>query len=261
MKPVISLQNIYYEREASVILDHVSFQFMPGEQWCILGPNGAGKSTLIAILCAYIWPQTGQASVLGQQVGNGISTATYREKTGLFQPSLQRELYVFHPGITALEVVLTGSDDSLASYRDYSAHKDEALRLMQKFHLPIPPNRPFARLSAGEQRQILLLRALLKNPQLLILDEPYESLDIPHRYELEQIWQKAIQERQLHTLAVLHRIEEIHPLTTHVLLLKKGRVFFQGPLEEALQSERISELYNMKLSIHRKHGRYFCAIL
>lgn len=255
------MQNIVYEKENARILDNVSFVFKPGEQWCILGPNGAGKSTLISILCAYSWPLSGQATVLDRKVGQGISAWRYRERIGLFQPALQKELCVYHPAITALEVVLTGSDDSLASYHDYTPRQAQARRLMENFHSSIPPHRPFGRLSAGEQRKILLLRALMKEPEILILDEPYESLDIPNRYEIEQIWQRTIETRQLHTLCVLHRIEEIHPLTTHVLLLKKGQVFFQGLLEEALQSERISELYDMKLSIHNKHGRYFCAIV
>jgi len=256
------MQNVSFVRGGATILDDLSFRMHSGEQWVVLGPNGSGKSTFASILAGTLWPTRGSVRVLGKTYGE-IDLRAFRGRLGFFQPAQQASLHEFHPRMSALETILTGYDGSLAVYRDYPEAAISRARELFQSHLvgaarSFPETRPFARLSSGERRKTLLLRMLMPRPELVILDEPYESLDIPSRVGAERMLQERIAEAKVPSIVILHRVEEIPRFATHLLLLKAGRVFAAGPIDELLQSDRISELYEARLKIGRDSGRYYC---
>ncbi|MBI3395280.1 MAG: ABC transporter ATP-binding protein, partial [Spirochaetia bacterium] len=124
--------------------------------------------------------------------------------------------------------------------------------------VPYPEDRPFNVLSSGERHRTLLARALIARPPLLILDEPYESLDIPARIALEKLLEAVVTESGMSTVTILHRVEEIPPFATHALLLKNGAVAFSGPVREVITSQTLSDLYNAALRIETFGVRFAC---
>jgi iron complex transport system ATP-binding protein len=241
---VLALTDIHFIRKGTRILDGIDWKFTAGEHWAVIGPNGA-------------------VEVLGGVYGR-INLPEHRKQIGVFQPGLQGALGVHHPGITALDIVMTGDNASLAIYDDIPEDTRRRARELFERHFfgdrgeRLPPDRPFRLLSAGERRKILLLRALMSRPELLILDEPYESLDIPGRLQLERILTAHVNETRLPTMTIVHRIEEVPPFVTKVLLLKSGRVFRSGPTDEMLRGDVFSELYEVPLEIGRRGERYYC---
>lgn len=255
---LLELQEVSYIREGTPILQGVSWRVGEGEHWLVLGPNGAGKSTLAKIALGYEWPSSGAVLRFGRRA-IGTPIGELRRQIGFFQPALLDAHGVFHPDATALDILLTGLDGSLARYRDFAA--GEIDRAQALFDTAFQRNRgfssarAFALLSAGERRKILLLRALIARPPLLILDEPFESLDLAARFELEQLLDE-YRAAGLQMVMILHRLEEVPPFLSHALLLKAGIALESGPIESALTSERLTELYKWPLRIHRLAGRY-----
>lgn len=232
-----------------------------GEHWVILGPNGSGKSTLAAILCGMEWPTSGHVEILGAVPGY-VDLRKIKERIGLFQPAQHDNVGVFHPEMSALDVVLTGFDASLAVYRDYPEEaRERALALLGTAFPPsYPPDRPFCLLSSGERRKTLLLRALFGRPDVLLLDEPYESLDLGSRMMLEELLVQKTTTDALPTVTILHRMEEIPVFATHAFLLKEGRVLHQGPIEECIQNEMLSKLYDTPVRVIREGRRFACFV-
>lgn len=200
--------------------------------------------------------------MLGETYGQGVDVRKMRARMGVFQPAQQAGLDVYHPDATAFDVILTGADGSLARYREYSATEIErANELFATYfsgRASFPARRLFQKLSSGERRKVLLLRIFMPGPDLVVLDEPYESLDIPSRIELETILVDYVKRNATPSLTILHRVEEIPQFTTHVLLLKGGRVFAAGSLAEILTSRALSDLYGVPLKLGRDGGRFYC---
>lgn len=258
---MIRLKEIHFLRGGNSILSGIDWEVKKGEHWVMLGPNGAGKSTIISLITGYQWKTTGHMSVMDMDFGK-TSVQDIRKKIGLFQPTLQLRSSGFHPGMTALDVILMGYDGSLALYHDYEPSVVQKARSLfhqhlMIDHLNIPEDRDFVSLSSGEQRKVILLRSMMNDPELLILDEPYESLDIPSRLGLEHILSTIVQSRTITTITVLHRLEEIPMFSNHALLLKEGRVFQRGLLEDVIHTHTISELYDHPIDVGKQSGRYY----
>ncbi len=260
---VVNLDRVTFVRQGTLILSEFSWNFNAGEHWAIIGPNGAGKTTLVALISGYAWPTTGTLRTLGATHGR-VNLPEHRKQIGIFQPALQSGLDIYHPGITALEIIETGANASLANYAEPSLEvRARAQALFDRHFLKkgvggFPSGRPFRLLSAGERRKVLLLRGLMARPGLLILDEPYESLDIPARLELEKILVNHVAAVHLPTVTIVHRIEEVPPFVTHALLVKNGRVFRAGPVADMVQSATLSDLFDTGLEIGRRGTRYYC---
>ena len=261
--PVISIESVYFYRQGSEILKDINWTARRDEHWVMVGPNGAGKSTLAAVLCAHSWPSRGSVRVLGETYGR-VNLREFKKRLGVFQPAQQNNLGVFHPRLTARDVICTGVDGSLAKYQEYPEDVvRDAQNLLNNYFQDgqgiegFPGDRPFRLLSSGERRKTLLLRVLIARPELLLLDEPYESLDIPSRISLEKSLQNYVQTRRCFTLTIVHRIEEIPVFATHALLIKNGEVFARGPVDEIITSEKLSSLYETPLTIGRKAAHFF----
>ena len=260
---ILSVQAVDFTRQGETILKDINWKINEGEHWALIGPNGSGKSTLPSIMTANDWPSRGRVRVLGETYGR-INLRDFRQRLGVFQPALHASLNVYHPRLTALDVICTGSDGSLAVYHEYSPSvKARAMTLFKRYlqgqggRESFPPERAFAKLSSGERRKVLLLRMLMAGPELLFLDEPYDSLDIPSRLELEEMLNDYVVENRPHTIFIVHRIEEIPAFCSHALLIKDGRVFRSGKLEEIVTSQNLSELYQIPLHVGRKSGIFY----
>ncbi|MBX7058630.1 MAG: ATP-binding cassette domain-containing protein [Leptospirales bacterium] len=255
---LLELHDLSFQRGETAILSKINWSLHSGEHWTFLGPNGAGKSTMAALILGYEWPTSGLVERRGRSP-ESAPVHIQRQGIGWFQPSQMDRHAIYHPDATVLEIILTGADATLAPYRDYSA--EEQARASELFRSAFGQNRLFdgqrlfALLSTGERRKTLLLRALMAVPWLLLLDEPYESLDLPSRYELEMLLSRHAADR-FQVINIVHRVDEIPAFCTHVLMLKAGRVYAQGPIDQVLNSETLSELYGLPLQLHR-NGRRF----
>ncbi len=261
---ILRMEGVSFVRKGETILHPIHWRVRRGEHWIVLGPNGSGKSTLASFVGAFQWPSRGRVAVLGERLG-GVDVRDLRKRLGLFEPVLQERSSLHHPHMTALDMVSTGYDGSLAPYSTPPApvlkEARELLRSLPGAHPEapsFPEDRPFALLSSGERRKVLLLRLFLSHPELILLDEPYESLDIPSRFSLEELLVEHVRSRGTPTITILHRVEEIPPFATHALLLKEGDVLEQGRVESLVNSSLLSRLYDYPLEVGKRGEHYFC---
>ena len=259
---IVRVRDLAFQRKGVQILQDINWTVRPGEHWVVIGPNGSGKSTLTAIIAAANWPSRGRVEVLGETYGR-VNLREFRKRLGLFQPAQQHGLDLHHHRLTALDVIMTGADGNLAVYDEYEAPvRERALDLFDRYMMTdakstIQPERLFRKLSSGERRRVLLLRVLMGSPELLILDEPFESLDIPSRLFMEKLLDDFTARERVHTITIVHRIEEIPRHANHALLLRGGRVFAAGPADEIITSENLSRLYDVKLFVGRRGPRFY----
>ena len=260
---LVSVENVFFRRREDTILAGIDWKMQAGQHWLILGPNGSGKSTLAALISASSWPSSGTIRALGETYGR-VNLREFRKRLGIFQPAVFANFPLHHPALTALEIIALGAEGNLALYRDIPPWDlEKARELFRNFfergesRSSIKPDRPFRLLSSGEQRRVLLLRSLMADPELLLLDEPYESLDIGARILLENMLESYIQSSGAGLIIIVHRLEETPSFTTHSLLLKGGRIEFQGPAPDVLTSANLSRLYDAPLFVGRENGRWY----
>lgn len=243
-----------FERGGVRILADVRLNIEKGQHWIVLGPNGSGKSTLVKLLTMYEWPTEGTVLVEGRSAMEQPA-AEVRKRVGLFEPALQLEIGHHYPWVTAEEIVLTGRTGALMLFNSPDAEDLDTARRML-LEEGFDPSRAFSVMSSGEQRRTLLLRSLFAKPAVLILDEPYESLDIKARWGLERNIVRYMGQPESTTVTALHRFDEIPPLATHCCLMSGGRVNEAGRIDEVLDSESVSRLYDVSISLRRENGRF-----
>ncbi|WP_120005193.1 ABC transporter ATP-binding protein [Nesterenkonia muleiensis] len=255
MSPVLNLSGVTVRRGRKLLLDDVSFQIQDGQRWVILGPNGAGKTTLLQIAAARLFPTAGEATVLDETLGR-VDVFELRPRIGLCSNAVANSL----PGReTALNVVVTAAYGVTGRWREEYESLDErrAFDLLNAWGVGTVFDRPFATLSEGERKRVQIARALMTDPELLLLDEPGAGLDLAGREALvSRTSQLVSEEFAPATVLVTHHLEEIPPGFTHVLLLRDGKVVSAGPLGETLTSEKLSTTFDMPLELTERGGRY-----
>jgi molybdate transport system ATP-binding protein len=218
---ILSLRNVSVAYGGRPVLRNVSWHVAAGERWAVLGPNGSGKTTLLSLICGD-HPQAygNEVSVFGRRRGSGESIWDVKRRIGLVSPELH--LYFTQP-MSAHAAAATGFFD-VVTPRPTTPEQDAAVRrLFAEFELLPVADRPFARLSTGQQRLALLVRALVKNPELLILDEPFQGLDRP-AIEHAKDWLDAHLSPQQTLIFVSHHADEIPRSVTHLLRLDNGTI-------------------------------------
>jgi iron complex transport system ATP-binding protein len=255
MSDVLDFRGVSVIRGGSRLLDDVDWQVSEGERWVVLGANGAGKTTLLQVASANLHPSRGSVSILGETLG-GVDVFELRPRIGLSSAALADRL---PPGETVRDVVLTASYAVVGRWRERyddldASRADELLEALGVAHLAA---RTFGTLSEGERKRVQIARALMTDPELMLLDEPAAGLDLGGREDLV---------RRLGALAgdvyapamvlVTHHVEEIPPGFTHVLLLKGGRVVAEGPLESALTAASLGETFEISLELQQVHDRW-----
>lgn len=245
-----------FHRDGRCILDKVNLQLREGRHYCIVGPNGSGKTTLLSLLSGLEWPSSGTVTL--SDTRGVVPTGHARSRFGVFFPRSAAALEAYHPGITALEVVCTGMQHTMGVYRAPTREQtDRAHSILQQYVHTIPDTAPFLTMSTGERFRLLLLRAIIDSPDVLILDEPFDGLDLPGRHSFETLIEETIRKHARLSLSVLHRIEEIPPFVTDVILLKEGRILASGEVSEILTDHWLSALFDMKLVCRQSGPRYY----
>jgi iron complex transport system ATP-binding protein len=252
---VIELSNVSLIRDEQVILKDISWKVKRGEHWAVLGANGSGKTMMLKIVNGYLWPSEGTVSVLGNQFGT-VDLRKLRQSIGWVSSALQENV---PRGEKSIEVVLSGKYASLGLWDNYDAEdQGRALGLLRLMGCEEASTRSFGVLSQGEQQRVLIARALMPKPALLILDEPCVGLD-PNAREnvLETVQRLSLQRDEPTLILVTHHTEEIIPAFSNVLVLRSGRVLAQGSKQEVLTEAIMSEAFGRPLEISEKNGRFW----
>ncbi|CAN5602058.1 ABC transporter ATP-binding protein [soil metagenome] len=255
MTDVLQLRGVTVTRGGTALLDAVDWAVEEGDRWVVLGPNGAGKTTLLQVAAAQLHPTRGEAWILGERLG-AVDVFELRPRIGLTSAALADRL---PPGERVADVVLTASYAVVGRFRESYEHVDEArtAQLLARLGLEHLGDRLFGTLSEGERKRVQIARALMTDPELLLLDEPAAGLDLGAREDLVRRLGDLAEEFAAPTTAlVTHHVEEIPPNFTHVLMLRDGRVVADGPLETTLTAAALSECFGMPLTLERTGPRW-----
>ena len=260
MDQVINMNNVSWRREGKEILHHIDWHVNKQEHWAVLGLNGAGKTSLLNMVNGYIWPTTGDVSVLGNRFGN-TDILQLRKSIGWVSASLGQRINERHP---SEEIVISGKYASvgLVFEEPTEADKEKAFQLMKQLFVDHVIGQPYAKCSQGERQKILIARALMADPQLLILDEPTTGLDFISREDLLATIEEFARKPDAPTMIfVTHHIEEILPIFSHTLLLGNGTVYAQGERKNMLTSEKLSDLYGRNIRVSWEGNRAWMSLL
>jgi len=252
--PVLELLDVTYRRDGSEIIHGVSFTVRAGEHWAMIGPNGAGKSTLLGFCGAVTHPTSGIVRVLGEQLGR-VELQALRRAIGHVNPR-----HPLRSPLTVRDIVLTGLTGTIETALRWRPTPDEASRaddLIAALGLGAKAGSRWNVLSQGERGRVLIARALICEPRLLLLDEPSTGLDIAAREQLlETVDLLAETHPEVASVLVTHHLEELPSSTTHAVLLADGRVVAAGPATEALTSGHVSAAFDHPIDVGFDAGRW-----
>ncbi|MFJ2621704.1 ABC transporter ATP-binding protein [Glutamicibacter sp. NPDC087344] len=255
MSEVLTFNDVSVVRGRKDLLKDVSWQVNEGERWIVLGPNGAGKSTLMNIASTRLHPTRGTAGILGETLGR-VDVFELRPLIGLSSALVANSI----PGNeTALNVVLTAAYGMTGRWREKYEKLDErrAFGLLHDWGMSTFMNQQFFKLSEGERKRVLIARALMTDPELLILDEPAAGLDLAGRESLvAKLGELASDEYAPALVLVTHHLEEIPEGFTHILMLREGQVVAAGDIDSTLTEENLKATYSMQLTLRREGGRF-----
>ncbi|MCL8025821.1 ABC transporter ATP-binding protein [Nocardioides bruguierae] len=250
MPAVLDLVDVTVRRGNNLLLDRVSWTVEAEERWVVLGPNGAGKTTLISVCSTQMHPTSGIASVLDELMGD-VDVFELRPRIGLTSAALADRI----PGHEIVhDVVVSASYGVLGRWRETydEMDHDRATQLLRELHAAHLTDRRFGTLSEGERKRVQIARALMTDPELLLLDEPAAGLDLGGREELVgTLSMLAFAPESPATVLISHHVEEIPPGFTHALLLRDGRVMQAGPIDEVLTEEHLSSTFGVPLQVTR----------
>jgi iron complex transport system ATP-binding protein len=260
MTAVAELAGVSIVRGDARLLDGVDWSIEETDRWVVIGPNGAGKTTMLQILAAQMHPTTGVVGLLGEVVG-AVDVFELRPRIGLTSAALADRL---PKSERVADVVVSASYAVLGRWREEYDELDHqrAMELLTELGIGHLSDRTFGTLSEGERKRVQIARALMTDPELMLLDEPAAGLDLTGREQLvRSLSAIATAEGAPAMVLVTHHVEEIPPGFTHALLLKKGRVVAAGPIDQALTAENLSDTFDLALSLDHNDGRYFARAL
>lgn len=251
---VLNVQNLSIRRGKTKILDSIQWQVRPGEHWVVLGANGSGKTSLLSALTGYLTPTSGGMAVLGRVYGE-TDWRALRSQIGLVSSSIRQLMPEHEP---ALISVASGRYAMIDFWGEPNLRdRKQARSILRRIECSHLADRPWLYLSQGERQRVLIGRALMATPKVLILDEPCAGLDPAARESflgfLEQLGR---QPGGPNLILVTHHVEEITPAFTHALVLSQGRVTAQGPVSRVVRSAQLSSAFDAKAQVRRVGGRY-----
>jgi iron complex transport system ATP-binding protein len=254
IKPILEISNLRIQRDGVVILNDVNWRVERGQHWVILGANGSGKTSLLSALTGYLMPTSGEIFLLGKIYGQS-DWRELRRKVGLVSSSVRQMMADDEP---ALETVASGKYAMIDFWGRLSrADKNRALKILRQIECAQLAERSWRVLSQGERQRILIGRALMARPRVLILDEPCAGLDPAAREHFLQFLQRLGKTKNSPTLVlVTHHVEEIMPVFSHLLVLKNGKVLAAGEKSGVLNSKNLSTAFGARMQLQRAGNRY-----
>ena len=255
MPQVLEFADVVVRRNARNIVDHVDWTVTDDQRWVVLGPNGAGKTTILQLAATLLHPTSGEVTILDERLGRTY-VFELRPRIGFASSAMARRV---PPEETVLDVVLTAAFSVLGRWNEEYETIDErrARRVLGEWKLDHLADRTFGTLSDGEQKRVQIARAVMTDPELLLLDEPTASLDLGAREELLGLLGGYAQAPTTPAMVmVTHHVEEIPVGFTHVLLLRDGADVAAGPVEETLTAQNLSDTFGMPIALSVEDGRY-----
>ncbi|MDR1431736.1 MAG: ABC transporter ATP-binding protein [Propionibacteriaceae bacterium] len=255
MASVVELDSVSVIRSGATLLDSITWSVGETERWVIIGPNGAGKTTLLQILGAQWHPSKGRATILGERLG-AVDVFELRPRIGVASAALADRI----PKSEAVrDVVLSAAYAVTGRWREVYETEDyaRAAHLMEMLRVEQLADRTFGTLSEGERKRAQIARALMTDPEMLLLDEPAAGLDLAGREALvATLSEICLDPTAPATILVTHHVEEIPAGITHALFLAGGRVVAAGPIGETLKTDVLSDTFDMDLEVSRAGGRW-----
>ncbi|MBZ5739947.1 ABC transporter ATP-binding protein [Nocardioides mangrovi] len=255
MSAVLDFVDVTVRRGQATLLDRISWRVEEDERWVILGPNGAGKTTLLQVASSQMHPTSGVAAVLGEVLGT-VDVFELRPRIGLTSAAIAERI---PRSESVQDVVVSASYGVVGRWReDYDdLDHDRAGQLLTEVGAAHLVDRTFGTLSEGERKRVQIARALMTDPELLLLDEPAAGLDLGGREDLvSTLSVLAADPDSPATVLVSHHVEEIPPGFTHALLLRKGGVVAAGPIDEVVTAGTLSSTFGMPLVLQHADGRF-----
>ena len=255
MKDLFDLRNLSIHRSGVKILEAVNWKVKRGEHWVVLGANGSGKTSLLKALTGYMTPTRGEITLLGQEYG-GSDWRELRKRIGVVSASISQ---LVHDEDSGLEIVAGGTQAMIGFWGRISrSERERARRALSLLRVPQAIGRNWEVLSQGERQRVLIARALMAKPVILILDEPCEGLDpVARERFLADLRKLAMRKNAPGLVLVTHHIEEIVPEFTHVLALRRGRIIYAGPKSRGLNGHTLEKIFDAPLSVSKSGSRYY----
>ncbi|HEV3356614.1 MAG TPA: ABC transporter ATP-binding protein [Pseudonocardiaceae bacterium] len=253
---VVHMTGVSVRRGSTHLLSGLEWSVELDERWVVLGPNGAGKTTLLRIASAELHPTTGVVHILGERLGR-TDVFELRPRIGLSSSALALRVPAEEK---VLDVVVSAGYAVLGRWRENYDKLDtnRAAALLSSMGIGHLSERTFGTLSEGERKRALIARALMTDPEMLLLDEPAAGLDLGGREDLvARLTELAMDPDAPATVLVTHHVEEIPPGFTHAMLLREGRVVAQGLLDDVITEDNLSATFGQKLILEKTDGRFF----
>jgi iron complex transport system ATP-binding protein len=253
---VLQFVDVSVRRGTKLLLDKIDWTVEEDERWAVLGPNGAGKSTLMQIAAANLHPTSGEAYILGERLGR-VDVFELRPRIGLATAAIAERI---PPAERVVDVVISAGYGVLGRWREAYGRTDQrrALGLLARLGVGELAERTFGTLSEGERKRVQIARALMTDPELLLLDEPAAGMDLGGREDLlRRLTRFAADPDAPASVLVTHHVEELPPGITHVLLLREGGIVASGLARDVLTAEHLSTTFGLPLRIERRAGRWY----
>jgi iron complex transport system ATP-binding protein len=255
MAAVVDLAGVSIVRNGSTLISEITWEVDEADRWVVIGPNGAGKTTLLQVVSAQIHPSSGVAGLLGEVLGV-VDVFELRPRIGLTSAALAERI---PRGERVHDVVVSASYAVIGRWREQYDELDHerADELLAQLRIDALADRTFGTLSEGERKRVQIARALMTDPELLLLDEPAAGLDLAGRETLVNTLGELAQDHYAPaSVLVTHHVEEIPAGITHAMLLKDGQIVAAGPLRDTLTAENLTKTFDIELSLTEADGRW-----
>jgi len=252
---VLKLRGVSVRRETSLLLRNVDWTAHEDERWIVIGPNGAGKTTLLQVAATVLYPTEGTVEVLGERLGD-VNVFDLRPRIGLTSSSIAERV---PSGEKVIDLVLTASYAILGRWKEEyeSADVTRAVELLDALGCAHLIRRRFSTLSEGERKRVQIARAMMPDPEMLLLDEPAAGLDLGGREDLlRRLSVLARDPKAPMMVLVTHHVEEVPDGFTHAMLLRRGSVLAAGPIEDVFTARNLSRCFGVPLEIERHEARW-----